>query len=99
MPITISPKSVAFPEIPYDKSLVYLNISPIVQGAEIEAAMNLRVVPYRILPDGMVDVAEAMAYNESVGQAFAQSATDPALAAAAGVIFSAIQAFLTARGV
>lgn len=99
MPITITPKAEQHPDIPYDKALVSLAISPIVQGTNVEAAMALRVVPYRELPDGTIDTNEALAYNEAIGNVFERSRSDPALAAAAGVVFDAVQQFLTARGV
>lgn len=98
MPIAITPKDSPHPEIPYDKALVYLNISPIVSGDQVEAAVNIRVVPYRII-DGQVDTLESAAYNESIAGAFAKAQTDPALAAAEAAIFPALQAFITARQV
>lgn len=99
MPITIQPKTEAYPDIPYDKALVSLAISPIVNGSAVEAALSLRVVPYRVLPDDTIDTNEALAYNEAIGNVFERSRSDPALAAAAGVVFDAVQQFLTARGV
>lgn len=99
MPITITPKTEQYPDLPYDKALVSLSIAPVVQGNNVEAALSLRVVPYRELPDGTIDTAESLAYTEAVGNVFERAQSDPALAAAAGAIYPAIQAFLTARGV
>ena len=98
MPLQITPRTVANPEIPYDKSLVSLAISPIVQGGDIEAAMSMRCVPYRVI-DGAIESREDLAVTINSGAVFAESAQDPALAAAAQTIWTAIQTYLSTKGI
>ena len=98
MPLTITPRTVANPEIPYDKSLISLAISPIVMDGHIEAAMSMRCVPYRVI-DGAVESREDMAVTINSGAVFAESQQDPALAAAATQIWDALQTYLVAKSI
>lgn len=99
MPLVIIPRPVAEPSKAYDKTLVSLAISPIVQGSEIEAAMSMRCVPYRVLADDSIESREDLAVVINSGAVFAESAQDPALAAAAQAIWDALQTYLIAKGV
>lgn len=93
-----NPTTIPHPEIPYDKYLVYLSMSPIIQGSEIEGAMNLTLKRYRVLPSGAIDVNDSLTVMEAVGDCYARAQTDPVLAAAMGAILPAIQQFITDRG-
>lgn len=99
MPLIITPRPVAEPEIAYDKTLISLAISPIVMEGDIEAAMSMRCVPYRVLSDGSIDKNEELAVTINSGAVFAESAQDPALAAAAQAIWEALQTYLSVKGI
>lgn len=99
MPLTITPRPVAEPEVAYDKTLISLAISPIVVDNNIEAAMSMRCVPYRVLSDGSIDENEKLAVTINSGAVFAEAQQDPALAAAAQAIWDALQTYLSAKGV
>lgn len=99
MPLTITPRPVAEPDNAYDKTLISLAISPIILEGDIEAAMSMRCVPYRVLADGSIDANENLAVTINSGAVFAESATDPALATAAEAIWTALQTYLSAKGV
>lgn len=99
MPITTSaPKTVTHPDIPFDCLGVSLAISPVWQPTDVEAAVSIRAVPYRVLPDGSIDKDENAAWTFNTGSAFADAQNDPALAVAAGTLMTVIQNFLTAKG-
>jgi hypothetical protein len=98
MPLTITPRTVANPEIPYSATLISLAISPIVQGDHIEAAMSMRCVPYRVI-DGVVESREDLAVTINSGAVFAEAETNPALAKALPRIWDALQDFLTESGI
>lgn len=98
MPLQITPRTVVNPEIPYDKTLVSLAISPIVLDGDIEAAMSMRCVPYRVV-DGAIESREDYAVTVNSGAVFAESAMDPALAAAAQQIWDALQNYITAKSI
>jgi hypothetical protein len=91
--------TIEHPEIPYDKYLVYMSVSPIVnyENTDVEAALSLRLVPYRILPNGQIDKNEAAAYNESCGNVFEKSQEDAVLGQAAMALMSLIQDFVDGR--
>lgn len=99
MPFSITPRAIPDGELPYDKTLINLAISPIVQEGDIEAAMNLTCTPYRVLSDGTVESRPDLAFSFLSGAVFAKAQDDPALATAASAIWSAIQGYLTAKGV
>lgn len=95
MPLQITPRTIAHPEIAFDKTLISLAISPVIVNNNIEAAMSMRCVPYRILPDDTIDVAENMAQTINIGAVFEQAKSDPALAKAVSRILDTLQDFLT----
>jgi hypothetical protein len=99
MPLTITPRPVAEPAVAYDKTLISLSISPIIHGNDIEAAMSMRCVPYRVLSDGSIESRDDYAVSVNSGAVFAESATDPALAAAAQAIWDALQNYITAKAI
>jgi hypothetical protein len=99
MPIlTSTPKVIDSPEIPYDRLGVSLAISPIWKQNDVEAAVSITAVPYRVLPDGSIDKLESGAWSYNCGQVFAASENDPALAEAATALMTAVQNFLAAKG-
>lgn len=95
MPLVITPRQIAHPEIAFDKTLISLAISPVIVDNHIDAAMSMRCVPYRIMPDDTIDAAENMAQTINIGAVFEQAKTDPALAKAASRIWDALQDYLT----
>lgn len=95
MPLQITPRTVAYPEIAYDKTLIYMSIGPVVVDDHIEGALSMLLEPYRVLPDGAIDVAKNMAKTINVGAVFQQAQTDPALAKAVSRIWDALQDYLT----
>lgn len=99
MPLIITPRPVAEPETAYDKTLISLAISPIIQGNDIEAVMSMRCVPYRVLSDGSIDKNEDLAVTINSGAVFTEAQQDPALAAAAQAIWDALQTYLSAKGI
>lgn len=99
MPFSITPRPIPDGELPYDMTLINLAISPIVQGNDIEAAMNLTCTPYRVLTDGTIETRADLAFSFLSGAVFAEAQDDPALAQAATAIWTAIQGYLTAKGV
>lgn len=102
MPITSqNPVTVDYPEIPFDRLLVSIAVSPLIVagGTAVEGAASLRCVPYRVRPDGQIETRDDRGWSYSTSQMFADSANDPALAAAVSVMFSSIQQFLSAKGV
>lgn len=99
MPLMITPRPVAEPEKPYDKTLISLAISPILLESDIEAAMSMRCVPYRVLEDGRIEAREDFAVTINSGAVFAEAQADPALAVAAQEIWSALQTYLTAKAI
>ena len=100
MPIVTSkPLELAHPDIPYSKLGVSLSVSPVWHENDVEAAVSITAVPYRILPDGSIDKRPDLTWGFSTGQAFADAQTDPDLAAAAGGLMALIQQFVAAKGV
>jgi hypothetical protein len=99
MPLTITPRAIPEPSTAYDKTLISLAISPIIQGDHIEAAMSMRCVPYRVLSDGTIESREDMAQTINSGAVFAEAQTDTALAQAAAAIWDALQGYLSAKGI
>lgn len=95
MPLQITPRTLAHPEITFDKTLISLAISPVIVDNHVDAAMSMRCVPYRVLPDDTIDAAENMAQTINVGAVFEQAKSDPALAKAASRIWDALQDYLT----
>jgi hypothetical protein len=99
MPLTITPRAIPEPKTAYDKTLISLAISPIILETGIEAAMSMRLVPYRVLSDGSIESREDMAQTINSGAVFAEAQTDPALAMAASQIWDALQGYLSAKGI
>lgn len=98
MPLQITPRTLEHPEIAYDKTLISLAISPIVLDGDIEAAMSMRCVPYRVV-DGAIESREDLAVTINSGAVFAEAQQDPALAAAAAAIWDALQTYLSVKGI
>lgn len=104
MSMTITPREIAYPKIPYDKPLIYLSISPQIHQNEdgtqfVEAAMSMTIDPCRYLPDGTIDVAKNLRETINVGAVFEQAKSDPALAAAAQAIWDALQTYITDKAI
>lgn len=99
MPFQITPRPIPDGELPYDKTLINLAISPIIEGNDIEASMVLTGTPYRVLSDGTIESRPDQSFSFMSGAVFAEAQTDSALAQAASAIWAAIQGYLTAKGV
>ncbi len=99
MAITINPKSIPDPTIAYDKALINLGISPLVNNNNVTATASILITPYRVLEDGTLDVRNDMAFPISYPDVFTAALTDSDLATALTTIETAIQVFLTAKGV
>lgn len=99
MPITIqNAVTLPFPEIPYDKVMINLSCSPVVNGTELEASISILLTPYRVLPDGTIDSRPDKAIGQSFGRAFEASASDPILGEAITTILTALQIFIVKKG-
>ena len=104
MSMTITPREITYPKIPYDKPLIYLSISPQIHQREdgtqfVEAAMSMTIEPCRYLPDGTIDVAANLRHTVNIGAVFEQAKSDPALAKAVPRIWDALQDFITESGI
>ena len=98
MAITITPVAISNPDVPYDKALVRLGITGIIQNNAVQAQIVLDVQKYRVLPDGTLDVSSATPNRIRIPDAFTAAQSDPDLATAVTDIQAAIQTYLTAKG-
>jgi len=94
--VTMQPRSIPSPAVPYDKSMFYLSVSPNITGNTVDYAMNIRVVPYRII-NNVIETYEAGAYHEAVGQLAEKSQTDAALGRSLTKLLDVVQTLLTDR--
>lgn len=97
---TSFPKTIDHPDIPYDKILPTLIISPrVINGSDVEVAMSITAEYWRRLPDGTIDVLPGVKFARSESAVYAAiAAGDEALAAASAAITAAIQQYLSAVG-
>jgi hypothetical protein len=103
-----SPIGVSHPEIPYSKVAVSFSTAPtwIVDPESknivgMEGAAALKLVPYRVLPDGTFDKLsddDARCVSFSSGQLFADASTDPAMAAFVLGFLELVDNYKTAKG-
>lgn len=91
------PKQLAHPEIPYDQVAIQLNMSPVFKADDYVTAVNMRVIPYRALPDGTLDKSEALAVSFTSADVAADAASDPAMATAIAKIGAALQEWVEAK--
>lgn len=100
MPILSAvPTAIESPEISYDRLGVQLAVSPIWQEKDVRGTLALRVIPYRVLPDGRVDKREDLARSVSIGDIFEEATKDPSFATAMDQVWTALQAYILAKGV
>ena len=99
MPIvSTNPVQVQAPDVAYGKLAVELQIIPIWRDSEVSATVVFRGMHYRVLPSGAIERAPGNPNQQVYGDVFAEAQTDPDLAAALIAINTAIQAFVTAKG-
>lgn len=97
MPITTQ-NPIPDPAGDYDRLGIQLAISPVWHESDVGAAVAIRLTPYRVNADGTIEQSTD-ARSVVYGDAFAAAADDPALAAAVTQIMSALQDFITAKGI
>jgi hypothetical protein len=83
---------------PYDRYLVTLAVSPIVDGANIRGAVSMRLTPFRTAEDGTVENLEGGDIPLVFGNVFDAAQSDPSLGQALATILGAIQGYVAARG-
>lgn len=76
---------------------VQLVTNPRFDDTSVGAQVVLALTPYRVGEGGGIEIAPDGRKNFVFGDAYAQAATDPALAAALVAISQALQTFITAR--
>ncbi len=95
---TSSPVVLQHPEIPFDKLALTVAISPLYEEKRIGASVAITLTPYRVLPDETIEVRREDMRAISIGDAFIQAQTDPALAKAVTAIYSALGQFVSEKG-
>lgn len=99
MPITTSnPLPVDEPENEYDKYLIDLQVSPSVTGNTVEGVAQLRLIPYRVLTGGVLDVRYDRQVSITHPQLFAAATADADLGAFVTSVLTAVQTFVSAKG-
>ena len=83
----------------YDRYLVTLAVSPIVDGANIRGAVSMRLTPFRTAEDGTVEPLEGGDVALVFGNVFDAAQNDPNLGQSLTAILGAIQGYVTARGI
>ncbi len=81
----------------YQHYAVQMIVSPGIETADISARVVLNLTPYR-LADGAIEALPDAMKSVLISDAFVRAKTDPALAQALGTIMSAVQGFITAKG-
>ena len=94
-----SPKTIKYPDIPFDKVAIQLSIAPIFGTVDYKIAVNVRAIPYRKLPDGTIEKNESLAETFVTGDADADAKNDPALETAMSKIGAALQEWVLRKGV
>jgi len=97
MPI-ITTKPVQNPAGDYDRLGVQLAISPMYKANDVGASVAIRMVPYRENEDGSTERLDDQDRSVVYGDAFEAAQTDPDLAQAVTTIMTALQTFITAKG-
>ena len=86
----------------YPYVLINLAISPkyneVTPAADIEGNVSMMLTPYRVLPNGLMDVYEDGRYSMYMTDIYKEAATDADLAEAMGYIITGIQFFINAKG-
>lgn len=99
MPITsTAPIPVDEPTNEYDLFLIDLQVSPQILGNSVEGIASLKLIPYRVLGDGTLDIRYDKPKTISHQQLFAAAAGDAALAAFVTSVLGAVQTFVSAKG-
>ena len=86
----------------YPYVLVNLAISPkydeITEAADIEGNVSMMLTPYRVLPNGLMDVYTDGRYSIYLTDIYKEAENDADLAEAMGYIITGIQFFINAKG-
>jgi len=95
-PILTTPIAPTEPETNYTGLLVWLSLSPRIDGGILDATASVRARPYRILKNGTIDAAPEK-YDRvlNIGSALEAAQTNPALAKVIIAISAALQAYIT----
>lgn len=96
MPI-MTTKPVADPAGDYNCLGINLSISPVWQTNNIGASVSMALTPFRVR-EGIIEPLMDQQRYCVFGDAFQQSQTDPALTEAVSTIMTALQQFVTAKG-
>jgi hypothetical protein len=86
----------------YPYVLINLAISPkydeTTPAADIEGNVSMMLTPYRVLPNGLMDIYVEGRYSMYLSDIYKEAETDPDLAQAMGYIITGIQFFINAKG-
>jgi hypothetical protein len=86
----------------YPYVLINLAISPkydeTTPAEDIEGNVSMMLTPYRVLPNGLMDVYTDGRYSMYLTDIYKEAATDADLAEAMGYIITGIQFFINAKG-
>jgi hypothetical protein len=86
----------------YPYVLINLAISPkyneVTPAIDIEGNVSMVLTPYRVLPNGLMDIYEDGRYSMYMTDIYKEAATDADLAQAMGYIITGIQYFINAKG-
>ncbi len=93
--VTSVPVEIVNPDIPYDKLGIYMSISPVWGEKSIGGVASLRVVPFRVLPDGTIDKREDKARDLVIDNVFEEYAKDPVFAETMNQIWKGLQEYIT----
>jgi hypothetical protein len=85
----------------YPYVLVNLAISPnyneVTPALDIEGNVSMMLTPYRVLPNGLMDIYEDGRYSMYMTDIYKDAATDADLAQAMGYIITGIQYFINTK--
>ena len=91
--------AVADPDLPYDKRAIHFTIQPVFGPDRVSVAWRGSAIPYRVLKNGRIEQWPGDAIDFSGADAYADAVGDADIAKALGAIETALQAFVTAKGV
>lgn len=102
-PILDTPIPQIAPDVPWTGLLVWLALSPRIDGATLDATASISYLPYRVLRDGTIDQApEAMKQNYNIGSALEAMQTNPrlgqAIAGIAAILSQMMSGIMDANG-
>ena len=86
----------------YPYVLINLAISPkydeVTPAVDIEGNVSMMLTPYRVLPNGLMDIYEDGRYSMYMTDIYKEAAADADLAQAMGYIITGIQYFINTKG-